>query len=69
MAGYAIIEAPSELGLFPRGVEHLPRALLDAGLAKSVVARHAGVVTPAVPSETGGGRGLTQPDGATRLRA
>ena len=33
---YAIIEAPSVLGLFPRGVEGLPAALLDAGLAHLV---------------------------------
>lgn len=46
MAGYAIVEAPSVLGLFPGGVEHLPGALLDAGLAHAVAARHAGVVTP-----------------------
>jgi arginase len=46
VAGYAVIEAPSVLGLFPGGVEHLPRALLDAGLADAVAARHAGVVTP-----------------------
>jgi arginase len=46
VAGYAIIEAPSVLGLFPGGVEHLPRALLDAGLADVVEARHGGVVNP-----------------------
>lgn len=46
MAGYAVIEAPSALGLFPGGVEQLPRALLDAGLADAVRARHAGRVTP-----------------------
>ncbi len=46
MAGFAIIEAPSVLGLFPRGVEHLPTALLDAGLAEAIGARHAGRVTP-----------------------
>jgi arginase len=46
VAGYAIIEAPSVLGLFPGGVENLPRALLDAGLVDAVAARHAGVVTP-----------------------
>jgi len=46
VVGYAIIEAPSVLGLFPGGVEHLPRALLDAGLADAVGARHAGRVTP-----------------------
>jgi arginase len=46
MAGYAIIGAPSVLGLFSGGVEHLPRALLNAGLADAVAARHGGVVTP-----------------------
>lgn len=46
MVGYAILEAPSVLGLFPRGVEHLPGALLDAGLAGALGARHAGLVTP-----------------------
>lgn len=34
------------LGLFPGGVEHLPRALLEAGLADAVGARHAGFVAP-----------------------
>jgi len=34
------------LGLFPGGVEQLPRALLDAGLAEAVEARHAGRVSP-----------------------
>ncbi len=46
MAGYAIIEAPSVLGLFPGGVERLPGALLGAGLADALGARCAGVVTP-----------------------
>ena len=46
VAGYAIIEAPSVLGLFPRGVEQLPTALLDAGLADAIRARHATRVTP-----------------------
>lgn len=46
VAGYAIIEAPSVLGLFPGGVEQLPTALLDAGLADAVRARHATRVTP-----------------------
>jgi arginase len=46
MAGYAIIEAPSVLGLFPGGVERLPGALLGAGLADALGARRAGVVTP-----------------------
>jgi arginase len=44
VTGFAVIEAPSVLGLFPGGVEHLPGALLDAGLADAVGARHAGRV-------------------------
>lgn len=46
MPGYAIIEAPSVLRLFLRGVEHLPMALLDAGLTDAIGWRHAGRVTP-----------------------
>lgn len=46
MPPYAIVEAPSVLGLFPRGVEHLPTALLDAGLADAVDARRARRVEP-----------------------
>lgn len=41
---YAIIEAPSILGLKPTGVEHLPAALLDHGLASRLGARRAGRV-------------------------
>jgi arginase len=43
---YAVIEAPSVLGLFPRGVERLPDALLEAGLADALDARRAGRVEP-----------------------
>ena len=43
---YAIIEAPSILGLKPTGVDRLPQALLDNGLAERVGARHAGRVAP-----------------------
>jgi len=46
MADYAIIEAPSVLGLFPGGVERLPTALLDAGLAGALTARNAGRIAP-----------------------
>jgi arginase len=46
MARYAVIEAPSVLGLFPRGVERLPDALLDAGLADALGARRVGRVEP-----------------------
>jgi arginase len=42
----AILETPSVLGLFPRGVERLPAALLDAGLADAIGARQAGSVAP-----------------------
>ena len=45
-SGYAVIEAPSVLGLFPRGVEHLPDALLGAGLADALDARRAGRLEP-----------------------
>jgi arginase len=46
MAAFAILEAPSVLGLFPGGVERLPEALLDAGLADVLGARRAGAVEP-----------------------
>lgn len=42
----AIIEAPSVLGLFPKGVETLPDALREAGLAERLDARCAGRVEP-----------------------
>jgi arginase len=42
---YAIIEAPSVLGLKPTGVEQLPAALLGHGLATRLQARHAGALT------------------------
>lgn len=45
---YAIVEAPSVLGLFPSGVEQLPAALLGAGLADTIDARRATRV-PAPP--------------------
>jgi arginase len=42
----AIVEAPSVLGLFPRGVQRLPEALESAGLAEAIGARHAATVVP-----------------------
>lgn len=39
---YAIIEAPSTLGLATRGVEELPERLLGLGLAEGIRARRAG---------------------------
>jgi arginase len=46
MPDYVILEAPSALGLFPGGVEHLPAALLEVGLADSLAARRGGLVPP-----------------------
>src|SRR5688572_12182402 len=46
MAAFAVIEAPSILGLRPTGVETLPEALLRVGLAEQLGARHAGRVEP-----------------------
>jgi arginase len=43
---FAIIEAPSVLGLHPTGVERLPDALLRAGLADGLGARRAARVEP-----------------------
>jgi arginase len=43
---FAVIEAPSILGLRPTGVETLPEALLKQGLLDRLRARHAGRVTP-----------------------
>ena len=44
--GYAVIEAPSVLGLFPAGVERLADVLLNEGFADALGARRAGRVTP-----------------------
>jgi arginase len=44
MKSIAVIEAPSILGLRPTGVEHLPDALVRAGLLARLHARHAGRV-------------------------
>ncbi|MEU1852605.1 arginase family protein [Streptomyces sp. NPDC019990] len=46
MRSKAIIEAPSVLGLRPTGVEQLPEALLDAGLAEGLRAVRAGRIEP-----------------------
>jgi arginase len=43
---FVVLEAPSILGLFPKGVETLPQALLAAGLAELLGAGHAGRVEP-----------------------
>jgi arginase len=49
MMRFAILEAPSVLGLTPGGVEGLPDALLAAGLASRLAARRAGRVEPRQP--------------------
>ncbi|HSE73516.1 MAG TPA: arginase family protein [Dongiaceae bacterium] len=47
MPDFTIIEAPSNLGLKPGSVEHLPDALLNAGLARRLGARrHARLAVP-----------------------
>ena len=43
---YAIIEAPSNLGLRPAGVEKLAGRLLSLGLADRLQARHAARLSP-----------------------
>jgi arginase len=55
---YAILEAPSILGLKPSGVEMLPQVLLGHGLATRLDARRAGVVPtmeydPTIDPKTG----------------
>lgn len=52
MNRYAIVEAPSILGLKPTGVERLPDALLKHGLADELHARRAGRVVPSAPYDT-----------------
>ena len=46
MPRYAIIDAPSILGLRPTGVQYLPEALKTAGLLKGLNAEHVGYVQP-----------------------
>lgn len=55
---YAILEAPSTLGLATDGVEHLPDQLLGLGLAERIHARRADRLAvlpkePAPDAETG----------------
>jgi arginase len=42
MGSYAVLEAPSTLGLRTQGVERLPERLLELGLSDLIRARHAG---------------------------
>ena len=43
---FTIIQAPSVLGLFPKGVETLPDTLLAEGLGERLEARRAGRAEP-----------------------
>ena len=52
MNRYAILEAPSILGLKPTGVERLPAVLLQHGLAEQLPARRAGRVVPTATYDT-----------------
>jgi arginase len=45
MQRFAIIDAPSILGLRPTGVEYLPEAMKAAGLLKKLDAEYAGKIT------------------------
>jgi arginase len=47
---YAIIEAPSILGLKPTGVDRLPRRFLELGFAEKIGARHTARLIPPVYS-------------------
>lgn len=50
LRNYAIIEAPSSLGLATEGVERLPGRLLELGLAERIGARLAGQLSVPAPS-------------------
>jgi arginase len=66
MPDFTIIEAPSHLGLRPGGVEHLPDALLDAGLARRLDARrHARLAVPPHDARRDPGTGIRN---AARIR-
>jgi arginase len=52
MNKYAILEAPSILGLKPTGVDRLPAVLLQHGLAEQLNARRAGRVAPTSAYDT-----------------
>jgi arginase len=61
---YAIIQAPSHLGLRASGVEGLPAALLGAGLAERLGARRAGrLPTPAFDPRIDPETGMLNPHG------
>jgi len=49
MPEFAIIDAPSILGLRPSGVEYLPEALKAAGLLEALDAHYLGRIQPLIP--------------------
>jgi arginase len=64
IGSYAIIQAPSHLGLRAEGVEMLPDALLAAGLAERLGARRAGrLAAPAYDPQIDPETGLLNPRG------
>ena len=64
MPEYAIVEAPSILGLRPTGVENLPAALLAVGLADRLKARRAArVEAPAYSPQRDGETRMLNPCG------
>ncbi|MFD3943097.1 arginase family protein [Streptomyces sp. NPDC058579] len=64
----AIVEAPSVLGLWPSGVQELPRALLDAGLGHRLagVVRAGRVEAPLYDPRRDAATGVLNPDGIAR---
>lgn len=64
---YAILEAPSTLGLATDGVERLPDRLLDLGLAQRLHARRAGRL--AVPAKNSAPDATTRTLNATAIAA
>ncbi|HEX7274336.1 MAG TPA: arginase family protein [Nitrososphaeraceae archaeon] len=57
---YAIVDAPSILGLRPTGVELLPKTLREAGLVERLDAEYCGEVTPSTAYDS-------SRDGTTKL--
>ena len=49
---YAIVDAPSILGLRPTGVELLPETLRQAGLLERLSAEYCGAVSPSAPYDS-----------------
>jgi arginase len=61
---YTIVQAPSHLGLRAEGVEALPEALLAAGLAERLEARHGDrLAAPAFDPRIDPGTGMLNPNG------